>query len=63
MAYSKYYNSRTPLSQAAESGHEAVVKLLVERDDVEVGSKDEFGQTPLSWAAEEGHETVVKNAF
>jgi hypothetical protein len=51
---------RTPLSWAAQWGHEAVVKLLVERDDVEADSKDSDGQTPLSWAAASGHEAVVK---
>jgi hypothetical protein len=35
-------------------------KLLAERDDVEVDSKDNSGRTPLTWAARNGHETVVK---
>ncbi|KFZ25020.1 hypothetical protein V502_00512 [Pseudogymnoascus sp. VKM F-4520 (FW-2644)] len=51
---------RTPLSWAAESGHEAVVRLFVERDDVEADSKDEEGQTPLWLAAESGHKAVVR---
>jgi hypothetical protein len=53
-------HGRTPLSYAAEYGHEAVVRLLVERDDVEADSKDEDGQTPLSYAAAHGHEAVVR---
>jgi ankyrin repeat protein len=51
---------RTPLSWAAENGHETAVRLLLERADVEADSKDRYGRTPLSWAAANGHEAVVK---
>ncbi|KFY91698.1 hypothetical protein V500_04517 [Pseudogymnoascus sp. VKM F-4518 (FW-2643)] len=53
-------DGRTPLSWAAQNGHEAVVKLLLV-NNAEVNLKDTlYGQTPLSWAAESGHEAVVK---
>ena len=51
---------RTPLLMAAENGREAVVRLLVERADVEADSKDDYGQTPLLTAAENGREAVVR---
>jgi ankyrin repeat protein len=37
-----------------------VVKLLLEKDGVDLDSKDEDGRTPLSWAAKNGHEAVMK---
>ena len=50
----------TPLSGAAEGGHEAVVGLLLETGKVDVDSKDRYGRTPLWGAAEGWHEAVVK---
>jgi hypothetical protein len=41
-------------------GHEAVVKLLLETNRVEVDAEDYHGQTPLSHAAGIGHEAIVK---
>jgi ankyrin repeat protein len=41
------------------NGHEAVVKLLLEKG-AELETKDKSGQTPLSLAAENGREAVVK---
>jgi ankyrin repeat protein len=57
---SKSSYGRTPLSWAAERGHEAVVKWLLSTGKVDVDSKGSSGRTPLSWAAESGHEAVVK---
>jgi ankyrin repeat protein len=47
------------LKCAMNTGHEALVKLLIVRNDVDVNIKVS-GQTPLSWAAVNGHEAVVK---
>ncbi|KAK3944600.1 ankyrin repeat domain-containing protein 17 [Diplogelasinospora grovesii] len=51
---------RTPLSYAAQYGHLAVAKLLLDTEKVDIDSKDTNGQTPLSWAAEHGQEAVTK---
>ncbi|MCJ1474761.1 hypothetical protein MMC13_003421 [Lambiella insularis] len=58
VADSKDEDGRTPLWQAAERGHEAVVKLLLGREHVAADSKDIYGRTPLWWAAQGGHEAV-----
>jgi len=50
---------RTPLLWAAWNGHEAVVKLLLEKDAL-LESKDNNSWTPLLWAARNRHEAVVK---
>jgi ankyrin repeat protein len=50
----------TPLSWAANRGHEAVVKLLLETGKVDVDSKDDSGKTALWQAVQGRHDTVVK---
>jgi ankyrin repeat protein len=44
---------------AASNGHEAVVKLLLEKG-ADMERKSSNGRTPLWWAAEGGHEAVMK---
>ena len=50
----------TPLAWAASCGHEGIVKLLLDRKEVNPDSRDEYDQTPLWSAAGGGHEGIVK---
>ncbi|KAK5992162.1 Vegetative incompatibility protein HET-E-1 [Cladobotryum mycophilum] len=50
---------RTPLWCAASHGHDAIVKLLLERG-VDIEAQDKYGQTPLWQAAHSGREAIVK---
>ena len=56
-ADSKYQQS--PLSHAAERGHEPVVQVLLNRG-ADPNSLDNTGKSPLSWAAWGGHEVVAR---
>ncbi|EFW99839.1 ankyrin repeat-containing protein [Grosmannia clavigera kw1407] len=51
---------QTPLSWAAENGHETVVRLLIATGYAQINSRDVCGRTPLFWAAENGYEAVVR---
>jgi len=44
---------------AAFGGHAEVVILLLARHDVNVNSRDRFGDTPRLQAAMQGHQAVV----
>ncbi|KAJ5291436.1 hypothetical protein N7478_000687 [Penicillium angulare] len=50
---------RTPLSWAAQNGHQIIVEQLVEKGAV-IDSRDSEGRTPLSWAAQNGHQIIVE---
>ena len=50
----------TALAWAARRGQEGVVRILVERKDVNPNTPEEDGRTPLSWAAENGHDGIVR---
>ena len=60
---SKDSYGRTPLSYAAERGHEQIAQLLLATDQVDVNSKNVYGRTPLSYAVEEGHKALVQLLF
>jgi ankyrin repeat protein len=51
---------RTILSYSAEFGYKNIVSSILEREDVDVNSKDQSGRTLLSWAAHDGNEAVIK---
>ncbi|KAK3899537.1 hypothetical protein C8A05DRAFT_18038 [Staphylotrichum tortipilum] len=51
---------RTPLSHAAEGGHEEVVELLLGTKGVDAGGRDFAGRSALSYAAAGGHAGVVE---
>jgi ankyrin repeat protein len=53
-------NGRTPLSIAAEEGHEEILELLLATRRVELESKDVEGRTPLAWSEENKHDVVQR---
>ena len=51
----------TALTWAAGRGHEEIVKMLLQREDVNPNQADtQYDRTPLSWAAYRGHGAIVK---
>lgn len=47
------------LIEAAKSGDEEIVKLLIDNEDVNVNAKDDYGYTALCYAAVKGHSDIV----
>ena len=55
------FHGNTAIAWAARRGHEGVVRVLLERSDVNSDTPGtEYGSSPLLWAAENGYEGVVR---
>lgn len=52
-------NKSSPLHWAAKMGHDPIVKMLLDRDDIEPDLENNRSRTPLSFAAERGHLPIV----
>ncbi|KAK2616717.1 hypothetical protein QQS21_000329 [Conoideocrella luteorostrata] len=55
----KNLRGETPLWVAAMGWHEAVVKILAQRSDVNINSLSKSGRSPLFWAASVGSKQIV----
>ncbi|KAL7275241.1 hypothetical protein RUND412_001829 [Rhizina undulata] len=53
-------SGETPLWTAASNGREAIVKLLLEKEGVDINYKNQNDETPLWAAVSYGNEAVVK---
>jgi|TARA_B110000977_G_scaffold139712_2_gene177345 ankyrin repeat protein len=52
-------DGQTPVCIAAEEGHEATVRALIELG-ADVNKATDDGKTPQSFAAQNGHEAIVR---
>ena len=55
-----FRSGRTPLWCAAEGGHEGIVKLLLDRKEVDSNTRDNHGRIPLQVASQGGYDGIVK---
>lgn len=53
-------HQRTPLSWAADCGHEEITQILLGHACVDADSRDLFGKSPLAYAAESGSTSIIK---
>jgi len=53
-------SGQTPISYAANNGHEGIVRMLLERNDICTDIRDKENQTPLSLALSQGHYQVAR---
>ncbi|EPE29826.1 Ankyrin repeat-containing protein [Glarea lozoyensis ATCC 20868] len=52
---------QTPLSHAAEGGHQEIVEMLLAAGAERTSQDNVSGRTPLLWPVANGHETIVIN--
>ena len=48
-----------PLSNAVYWGHEAIVRMLLERPEVDINAVDERGHVPLDIAEKKGRAAII----
>ncbi|KAL6889127.1 ankyrin repeat-containing domain protein [Trichoderma evansii] len=53
-------DGRSPLSYAAENGHDDIAQFLLAKGAAEAKSGRTYGRTPLHWAALKGHPGIVR---
>ena len=53
-------NSYTPLTAACYSGHDEIVRYLLNMNDININLQDNLGLTPLGTACENNHFEIVK---
>lgn len=52
-------NGCTPLLEAARHGHESIIAVLLEQENIDVHRRDSRGSTALLWAQRQGHSNIA----